>query len=98
MILSCARRNRSVTAPQALLLMNNAAVRMQAARFAARLRQQAGDSLQHQVQLGFELALARPPKPFELRESISFIQSAGATGLADFCHALFNLNEFVYIP
>lgn len=97
MIISCARRNRSVTAPQALLLMNNAAVRMQAARFAGRVRRDAGDDVDRQIALGFELALARPPKPFELRESKAFIASAD-NGLVDFCQALFNLNEFVYMP
>jgi mono/diheme cytochrome c family protein len=95
MIISCARRNRSVTAPQALLLMNNAAVRMQASRFADRVKREAGGDVARQIELSFQLAVSRPPKPFELKESTAFVAS---NGLADFCLALFNLNEFVYMP
>jgi hypothetical protein len=95
MILSCARRNRSTTAPQALLLMNNALIRMQARRFADRVKQEAGESVEAQVRRGFELALGRAPGAGELAESTALVRSS-ADGLADFCHALFNLNEFVY--
>jgi hypothetical protein len=97
MVASCARRNISTTAPQALLLMNNAAVRLQAGEFANRLRRQAGDDVQAQIRLGFEIALSRPPSPSELERSLAFVK-ASADGLMDFCHALFNLNEFVYRP
>ena len=94
-ILSCARRNRSVTAPQALLLMNNAMVRMQARRFAERVRKEAGADVESQVRRSFELAIGRAPVRGELTESVALVKS-GEQGLADFCHALFNLNEFVY--
>jgi mono/diheme cytochrome c family protein len=94
-MLSCARRNRSTTAPQALLLMNNAMVRLQARKFSERLLREAGSDIESQVRHGFELALARQPAAGELAESMTLVRS-GANGLADFCHALFNLNEFVY--
>ncbi|MCC6588018.1 MAG: PSD1 domain-containing protein [Bryobacterales bacterium] len=97
MITSCARRNRSVTAPQALLLMNNAAVRMHASHFAGRLRRDAGYDPAAQVKLGFEVALTRAPKEAELREATAFVR-ASDTGLVDFCQALYNLNEFVFMP
>ena len=42
----------------------------------------------------FRLALARPPDADERRASVAFVTASD--GLADFCHALFNLNEFVY--
>ncbi|MEZ5353584.1 MAG: PSD1 and planctomycete cytochrome C domain-containing protein [Bryobacteraceae bacterium] len=98
MITSCARRNTSVTAPQALLMMNNASIRLQAQQFAQRLRREAaqGDA-RDQVKLAFSLALARMPSGEELTSSVDFVQSS-KTGLADFCQALFNLNEFVYTP
>jgi hypothetical protein len=98
MITSCARRNSSTTAPQALLLMNNAMVRMQAAEFAARLRKEAGPDASAQVKRGFELALAREPSAKELDDAVSFLGRAGEGGLTDFCQTLFNLNEFAYIP
>jgi hypothetical protein len=94
---SCARRNRSTIAPQALILMNNAFVRMEAEKFAERLKADAGSSAEAQVKRAFELALSRPPSHAELERSIAFVQ-AGSGGLVDFCHALFNLNEFVYVP
>lgn len=97
MIGSCARRNTSTTAPQALLLMNNAVVRIQAKEFAKRLKREAGGGADAQVRLGFELALSRAPSAAEIDHSIAFIEAAD-DGLVDFCHALFNLNEFVYRP
>jgi hypothetical protein len=96
-VITCARRNNSVTAPQALLLMNNAAVRIHAHKFAERLRREAAESPEAQIRRGFELGLSRPPQRSELADSPRFLD-AGADALTDFCHALFNLNEFVYQP
>jgi hypothetical protein len=96
-VASCARRNTSVTAPQTLLMMNNGAVRIQASRFAERLRKEAGDDPDSQVRRGFALALGRPPEARELAQSIEFL-AQGQDALMDFCQALFNLNEFVYQP
>ena len=87
------RRNRTVIAPQALILMNNGMVLTQARIFADRVRKDAGDDVDRQVERGFALALARQPDGFERKESVSFVRKSGLT---DFCHALFNLNEFVY--
>ena len=98
MITSCARRNSSTTAPQALLLMNNAMVRMQAAEFAKRLRKEAGDNSGTQIQRGFELALGRLPTPRERDEVLSFLAAGGELALAEFCQTLFNSNEFAFIP
>jgi hypothetical protein len=39
------------------------------------------------------VALARAPDAVERKTSIEFVKQ---DGLAAFCHALFNLNEFVY--
>jgi hypothetical protein len=97
MITSCARRNTSVTAPQALLMMNNALVRLHADKFSDRLRTEAGEDAKGQVERAFALALARPPSVNELADAVDYVKSA-EKGLADFCQALFNLNEFVYIP
>lgn len=89
------RRNRTTIAPQALILMNNGMVLTQAKMFAERVRKDAGASVEAQVDRAFRLALARPPDAFERRQSVAFIQKS-PTGLVDFCHALYNLNEFVY--
>jgi hypothetical protein len=94
---SCSRRNRSTIATQALILMNNAFVLDQAKRFAARLKQEAGDQPAAQVKRAFDLTLSRAPSPKELAEAVSFIGSA-PEGLVDFAQTIFNLNEFAYIP
>lgn len=97
-ITSCARRNRSTIAPQALILMNNAFVRMQAAKFAERLQRESGSADKaKQVDRAFELAYSRPPSSSERAMATEFI-GAHPEGLVDFCHALLNANEFVYIP
>ncbi len=89
------RRNRSTVAPQALIMMNNAAVLVQAERFAERVRRDVGDSAEAQVERAFTLALGRRPDQDEARQSVGFVTSS-PEGLSAFCHLLFNLNEFVY--
>lgn len=93
---SCARRNTSTVAPQALLMMNNAEFFSQAKAFAERLEREAGSNADAQVELAFQLALSRPPSASEKARSVEFIQASN-TGLVDLCQTLFNLNEFVYL-
>jgi hypothetical protein len=95
LINSCDRRNRSTIAPQALMLMNNNFVIMQSRLFAERLRKEAGNDAGAQVERGFLLALGRPATEFEKKESIEFL-NRDPERLAEFCQALFNLNEFAY--
>jgi hypothetical protein len=95
-ITSCARRNRSTIAPQALILMNNEFVHLQAKAFAERLTREA-PTAQARVERGYQLAFGRPPSAREAKRAVEFIQASPA-GLNDFCHALVNVNEFVYVP
>ena len=97
MVSSCDRRNRSTIATQALLLMNNALIIQQAKAFAQRLRTDAGGDAGAQVDRAYQLALSRPPSPFERAKAVEFI-AAGPRGLDDFCQAVFSFNEFVYRP
>ena len=97
LINSCERRNRSTIAPQALLLMNNHFVLLEAKSFAGRLQREAGEGAEAQVDRAYRLALGRPPTDFERQQTVEFIRS-GPQGLTDFSHLLFNLNEFVYRP
>jgi hypothetical protein len=98
LINSVDRRNRSTVAPQALLLMNNGTVLFQARKFAERVEAEAGSDPEQQVRRAFALALGRAPDADELRLSVAFVRDAADDGLAELCHALFNLNEFVYRP
>ncbi len=94
LINSIDRRNRTTIAPQALILMNNEMVLFQAGKFAERLRAEAGDDVAAQVDLAFRLALARRPDDIERSNAVEFISEGDS--LEEFCHLLFNLNEFLY--
>ena len=89
------RRNRSIVAPQALILMNNAFVIVQAKKFAERLRREAGADTGALVDRAFLVALGRKPDATERSKSVAFVR-ATPNGLVEFCHLMFNLNEFVY--
>jgi hypothetical protein len=91
------RRNRTTIAPQALILMNNPMILFQAGKFAERVRAGAGDDVNAQVDLAIRLALGRPADSAERARGAAFVR-ASADGLTQFCHLLFNLNEFVYRP
>jgi hypothetical protein len=93
---SCARRNRSTVAPQALILMNNSVLLLHAQRFADRLAREANGDRARFVRLAFESAYSRPPSKKELDDSLRFLAAQPNTE-RDFCQALLNSNEFVYI-
>lgn len=99
---SCPRRNRSTIAPQALVLLNSEFVYAMARTLALNVRQQKPENVAAQVKWIYERSLGRSPKEDETRASLAFLASPanGAeqeTRLADFCLAIFNLNEFVYV-
>lgn len=97
LINSIDRRNRTTIAPQALILMNNQMVLFQAGKFAERVRTEAGADPTQQVRLAVQLALGRPADAIELTRGAQFIKGS-PEGLVEFCHVLFNLNEFLYRP
>jgi hypothetical protein len=99
----------STVSPQALALMNNEFVLQQAGYFAERVAKEAGEDRRAQVVRAFKIALGRQPNAKEMEWSLSFLraQTEGyaqrnsekpeAAALRDFCHAVINLNEFVYL-
>jgi hypothetical protein len=89
-----ARRNVSTTALQALNLLNGPFMLQQAGLFAERLRREAGDDAQAQVQRAFQLAFGRIPDDAELASARQLIREQG---LLVFCRALYNANEFLYL-
>jgi hypothetical protein len=89
------RRNVSTTALQALNLLNSQFVIQQATYFAGRLEAEAGPDAGRQVERGFRLAFGREPSPYERTAGVALIESHGR---AAFCRALYNANEFVYVP
>lgn len=94
---SCPVRPTSTHALQALSLMNSDFSIQQAKRFADRLRADCGNRGQAcHIDRAYRLALARPADPRETGMAVTFFASGGI--LDDFALALFNRNEFVYIP
>ncbi len=89
------RRNVSTTALQALNLLNSGFVIRQSESFADRLRSEAGADPTAQADRGFRLAFGRPPAAEERQAAARLIASYGTPA---FCRALYNANEFVYVP
>ena len=88
------RRATSTTPLQALNLLNDPFMLDQGERFAARLRKEAGDAAPDQIRRAFRLAFGRDPSEVEAKASEKLVR---AHGLATFCRALFNANEFVFV-
>lgn len=91
---SCARRNESTVAPQALSLLNSDLVIEAARSLAARVKRDAGEDRHAQVHRSFALTLQRSPDRAELE---ACERLAEKRGLAELCRALLNLNEFLYL-
>lgn len=88
------RRGTTTTPLQALALLNNSFTLRMADHFADRLRQEAGDDVDQQIQRGFLLAYGRPARAAESAASRTVIAKHG---LAPFCRALLNSNGFLYV-
>ena len=91
--LSCPAREHSTTAPQSLTLLNADEVTLAAKLLADRLKKE-GKSVDEQVTLGYRLVLGRPPREKELKLSRDFLAQSP---MNEFCRALFNLNDFIYV-
>jgi hypothetical protein len=69
---SCGRRNITVTAPQALSLLNDKTVLEQARAFAGRVVREGGSDLRHEVERAYELAFSRKPDGAERDTVLTF--------------------------
>ena len=93
----CPVRTQTVTAPQALFMMNSSEVDTASATFAERLKKESGGDLQAAVKLAYQITFARPPSNSENDRALSYLD--GDSGrLKGFAWLLFNLDEFVYVP
>lgn len=92
---SCPRRPVTTIAPQALSLLNNPLSSESAHALADRTIREAGTGLPARVEHAYLLTLGRQPDAAEQRLARDFLASGGS--FADFCLALINLNEFVYV-
>lgn len=86
------KRSESVTAPQALALLNNEFVLVHARAMAARLEKHSGERAK-QIDFCCRLVWGRPPTAAEAK---LFAAYADKHGLANLCRVLFNTNEFLF--
>jgi hypothetical protein len=87
------KRNESLSAIQALALLNNGFMLCQAKHFAERVSQEQLE-LNHQVDRAYQLALGTSPSDNERQQLIEF---AKANGLPYLCRVLLNLNAFTFV-
>ena len=95
-ITSCPVRPVSTHALQALTLFNSDYMQEVSHDFAVRLEKTCGTKQACRIDTAWRLALSRHPRPNEAKLAAEFFKSGGT--LPDFCLALFNRNEFVYVP
>jgi hypothetical protein len=87
-------RTSSVTALQALTMLNDRFMVRQAEHFADRLRAEAGPDEGAQVRRAYLLALGRPATG---REAARLAGYARRHGMAAACRVLLNCNEFIFV-
>jgi hypothetical protein len=97
-LLSCARREQSTHAPQALELLNGKTSNELAAAFAERLLTDSHAGADR-VDDAFRLAVGRTPTPAEKSLAQKFLASNpdDPAALKEFALAIFNLNAFLYV-
>ena len=105
---SCEQRRVSVTAPQALSLLNSRFTHENSLYLAKRLRAEGADDAQHVGRL-FWLALSRAPSQAEAEACVSFLRRTrkayaveakgdhALSALRDLSLAIINMNEFLYL-
>jgi hypothetical protein len=91
--LSCPKREKSTTAPQALSLLNAPEVLAAAKALSDRVTREAATEAAR-IELAYRLALGRAPTDKERQRAAAFLKDSP---LSELCRALFNLNEFVYL-
>ena len=101
--MSCARRNESTTAPQALMLLNSDFAHSIAAKLAADLNEQHGSDAAALIADATLRCLSRQATKPEIEAGQKFLHKQTSLtpnfrdALADYCLALLNSNEFVYV-
>ena len=108
---SCSQRGRSLVPTQSLVLLNDEFIREQSRLFADRVRRETSADPAAQIERAIWIGLSRAPTKSEVEDGAAFVSSqaellidegqtpdsARREALADFCHVLMNLSEFVYV-
>jgi hypothetical protein len=88
------KRPRSNTPLQSLNLFNSPFVMQQAELFAERLNRLANSDMDQQVRMSFHILFARDPDAQEIELSKEMIRDQG---LVQYCRAILNASEFLFI-
>lgn len=88
------KRSRSTTPLQALNLFNSTFVLQQCEILAEQLDEEFSDDVTAQVRQVLHRAFGRIPDEIEIDEAAEFVKEEG---LVQFCRAIFNANEFVFV-
>jgi len=96
---ACSRRFETTTAPQALMMLNEKLYMEKGKLFAERVRREAGSDPDKAIEQAYLIAFTRRPTSEEREAGLKFLrtQSNPSDAVADYCHALLNLNEFLYV-
>jgi hypothetical protein len=92
----CPVRTQTVTAPQGLFMMNSPEIEKAATMFAERLRKESNGELGKAVDLGYRIALGRPPSAGEKENALTYVGN-DPNRLKELAWLIFNLDEFIYI-
>jgi Protein of unknown function (DUF1553)/Protein of unknown function (DUF1549) len=94
MLLSCARRDQSTHAPQALELLNGEFSNAMSVAMAQRVAKEAGAEHARQIDRLFQLAMGRDPDPAERKVALRYLKDGPLSELA---LAVFLDNDFLYV-
>lgn len=92
----CPVRTQTVTAPQALFLMNSPEVEKASSMFADRVKKESEGDLSQAVDLSYRIALGRPPSPGEKDNALTYV-GTDPQRLKNLEWLIFNLDEFIYV-
>ncbi len=95
-LLSCARRDQSTHAPQALELLNGQVSNDLAVAFAKRLAAEK-PAMAERIDYAFQLASGRGPNPKERTLSMKYLDDPDPAAATEFALTLFNSNAFLYV-
>ncbi|MBK8090809.1 MAG: DUF1549 domain-containing protein [Verrucomicrobiaceae bacterium] len=95
----CSRRNESTTAPQALLMLNSDLSVQTAQKLAAGLKADFGSEMPQIVHAAILRCFGREPRKADFDAATGFFakQADFSLALEDYCLALLNANEFIFV-
>jgi hypothetical protein len=92
----CPMRGQTVTAPQALFMMNNELIAKESGKLAHKVLRQSAGSIPVAVNLAYRTTLGRPPSAAEMQQALKYINN-NPSRMSGFSWMLFNLDEFMYV-